>query len=407
MSKQIKLKVPPTSDVRKGSKVVVKTKSARKSKSISSSSSSPLRQPVTKNLTLLSTPMFQNSDNDMAVSTSMHRRFEITGNLNRAVRCHLIEPLAALVRPKSSTLPNHSGTLSFPGFNLTTAHASNTIDTNGLAFVLGLNPYRHTFMKIKDPLAGSYDYGIAFSDSTILCNIASGFAAYRVSKFRLHYRPIASTSESTTCAIAWTVDAGHPRTGATFSGNALGVPTMNWLETSNNTVMFAPWVAWSADFPVSMYQNFTHFKPVYVNGLASGGMGVADIRESCFGALTCLVNQLNGTDTSGRLGEFYWELEIEMSDPTPISSFLSLTMQNEILKGQISSYRESRTTDDSKETKEEKKTERRDESPHSRRDSLVRIDASDISSSASPRRRPLSTPLPPSSDRVSSSSRRF
>jgi hypothetical protein len=196
----------------------------------------------------------------------------------------------------------------------------------GVMYTVALNPFANAFYTAT---AGSaWTVGTCFADGAVLSQMATLFSRYRVHGLKLHYRPACPTFQPGLWALAFSDDPSHPRFGVNEFSTA-NYPGISTLETSANCMVFAPWMPWSISMGVDNAIRYVAMDGVYAASTTSVVYDAADIRHTNFGALCCLTNVRN-TDGSPapslRVGELYWELDIEFSDPSPVSNAYNIPL---------------------------------------------------------------------------------
>lgn len=287
--------------------------SSSSSSSSSSRTSGRLTAPVLREARL-SKPMFAETDAVAAISTSATRRFEMAGNLFTGVRCRMLEPFMNVVQPHSTTQAVSTG--SYPAFLGVVSLNGTTLGTDAF-YVTALNP-------AAMPIYGAFDAtqwvtGVAFPDSNVLGLIARAFSRYRVHATAFHYRPTCPTSTEGLLAFGYSEDPSHPLIGISeFSTSAY--PSISTIENGSNSIIAAPWCPWSIHLPCDSAPKYLAVDGQYSSGPTTTVVyDAADIRHTNFGSACFLSSLRSTTETPNRVGELYWELDIEFYDPVPTS----------------------------------------------------------------------------------------
>jgi hypothetical protein len=234
--------------------------------------------------------------------------------MNRALRVKILEPLCGLSGAETpATYPVAPDT--YGALDTFFSVDGSTVSGSSSIYVLGLNPMTMPF--VATATSTTTYTGAAFADGVTLSNLCQGFSKYRVHSMALHWRPTASSVSPVRIGLAVTRDASQPQIGVPSLDSAL-YPNMSTLESCTNSIFFAAWLPWSQQFEVDTSEKYMTFNGLYL-GPGNGAYPEADIRQSCFGAITALINQ-ESLPPSGtghyRFGTLYWELDLELIDPT-------------------------------------------------------------------------------------------
>jgi hypothetical protein len=258
-------------------------------------------------------PLFRDTESAPAAVSSMeHRKFEMSGNLFTGVRLKVLEPFGGVCQPQSTVYDMQAS--SFPAFQIASSNNGTSIQAASTPYAMGLNPVAMPFYFAVS--STNWDTGAAFSDSNVQTLIASAFSRYRVSKLTFHYRPTCPSITQGRLVFAYSQDVSHPLIGISeFSTSQY--PGLSTLENGSNSISFAPWVGWSLAVPVDSDPRYMSLDGVY--GASTNAVyDAADLRHNCFGSVCCL-NNVKSTGDALRVGELYWEIEMEFYDPVPIS----------------------------------------------------------------------------------------
>lgn len=254
-----------------------------------------------------------------AVSTTQHRSFSMMGNLFTGLTVRLCEPFASVIIPGSATYDQGGG--SFQAFSNTCTTDGKTVAEQDF-YVTSLNPLRGAAYASTTSSPSYWQNMLTFPDGQFLQQIAGVFSRYRVKGgVTFHYRPMCATTTSVNFQFSVVGDPAHRLIGVN-SGIA-SFPTLNTQLLSPTCMSFAAWLPWSATFPIDNTPKFTFEPSNALTGAqtTSNYFASAELRQSDFGAVVCLSN-LTATGTSSvKLGEMYWEYEVEFMDPSPLVAF--------------------------------------------------------------------------------------
>lgn len=267
-------------------------------------------------------PLFSSTaEAGVAVSSTATRHASISGDLLKGIRVKILEPFGSLYVPAASTPVQSAGFYPTLALLASTDGAAPSI----LAYQgsTALNPVRCPFIT-RNPtlLVDAYSIGLAYPDGYTLAQLAGGFSQYRVNSLNLHYRPQTSTLYDASFWLAFTEDPAQPRVGVRTRplSSSSPWPTAATLESCANTISFPGWAAWSAQFPCHTDVKYLEQAGSFSSQSTGVVYGAPDIRTTCFGAITagCTRGTNVASEEERRVGELYWELDIEFMDPTPL-----------------------------------------------------------------------------------------
>jgi hypothetical protein len=255
-----------------------------------------------------------------AVSTMSHRHFEMAGNLFTGVRCRVLEPFAGVCYPQSTVYDMGQG--AYPAWQLGASFNGTTVLTASTPYTMALNPIAMPCYFAAN--STQWYTGVAFSDSNVLTLIASAFSRYRIHSLKFHYRPACPTDTSGLLCFGYSEDCSHPLIGVSEFSNS-NYPGISTLENGSNSVVFAPWLPWSMAVPVDTAPRYLSVDGVYAETTSSVVYDAADIRHTNF-ASACLLANTNSSAGAIRLGEMYWEIDIDLYDAVPLSLSYSIPL---------------------------------------------------------------------------------
>jgi len=240
------------------------------------------------------------------------------GDFSNSVRIKVLEPLCYI----------GIGSTSYAFGSYTPALIANTSVDGGTtsfrpATSVALNPFRMPFYTTPGSAPSTWYTGFLFPMAAFSQIFSQAFSEFQVSgRMTLHYQPICPTSDLSNFSLIVTPDGAHPLVGVT--GNAfLDFPTFSTCEVGPNSIAFAGWEPWSAEFVIDNAKKFMYQVPVY------GGPGTAlfpepDTRDCSFGSMSCAFSGLPPS-SGGSLakGLLYWEIDLHLSGPIPIANTVS------------------------------------------------------------------------------------
>lgn len=243
--------------------------------------------------------------------SEMHRRFEISGDLFSGVRCRVLEPFSGVCKPQSSVYDMASS--SYPAFQMSGSIDGTTINAALTPYTLALSPLAMpNYFAVSST---TWDTGTCFADSNVLQSMCRSFGKYRVHSLTFHYKPNASTGDDALLAFAYSEDPSHPLIGVSEFSTS-NYPGISTCENSANSISFAPWLPWSMRVPVDPSTRYMAIDGVFASATTSVVYDAADIRHTNFGSV-CLLSSQKSADGATRVGELYWEIDVELMDPTP------------------------------------------------------------------------------------------
>jgi len=200
---------------------------------------------------------------------------------------------------------------------------NDTIGPQNNVTSLAMNPFIPQAITTSD--ATHFTTSRMTPDNIGLTILSSCFTRYRcVGPLRLHYMPAVATTDQTSFALNFTQDVFHPIQGARSYSNSNQPPTYTTIKQSMNSLVFASWAPWSAEFDLDGRQEY-YMNPAQTNftGVSSAGIApVTDESRLCFfGMLNCCAGQ---TASPGSKGELYIELMLDLVDFTPNISGITI-----------------------------------------------------------------------------------
>jgi hypothetical protein len=240
------------------------------------------------------------------------------GDFSNSVRIKVLEPFCYL--------GIGSTTYSYPPYAPAIIMAS-SVDGSSVGFraatSVALNPFRLPFYTTPGAAPSTWFTGFCFPMAAFSQIFSQAFSEFQVSgRMVLHYQPICPTSDLSNFSLIVAPDGAHPLVGVT--GNAyLDFPTFSTCEVGPNSITFAGWEPWSAEFVIDNAKKFMYQVPVY------GGPGTAlfpepDTRDCSFGSMSCAFSGLPGSSGgSVAKGLLYWEVDLLLSGPVPIGNTVS------------------------------------------------------------------------------------
>jgi len=260
-------------------------------------------------------PHFGTTDAPAAVGTVQSmRRTEIHGSFENGITMRFCGPLAEVVNPTTAVAPIVS---TYPGGRF---FGSNDGKTSATLYPYTIGLHCSSFPMYYASSTTTWDSGVVSPASSTMSFIGRNFSRYRCKSFRLHYRPrTAPTDASSGFGIVITQDPAHHLFGLT-DGPADLYPNFVTLEQAATSVFWPSWMPWSAEFPVTTEWRYSYFRPKYAAGTATVVYDDHDLRQSCFGAMCLLADQVATAVTM--VGELYWDVEMEFADATPPSTNL-------------------------------------------------------------------------------------
>lgn len=279
-------------------------------------------------------PMFGNTTSGeapAAVSQWHGPRYSFLPSSEKgALRIHFIQPLCYLINANASgAFQGQAGPFRFqadPG--------TGTFTQTDIATVM-MTP--GTIGAAKATSTTQWTQYQVIPDSIFLQILASAFSKYRVSDMKLHYMPTCPTSYDAQVALAFATDVDHPVLGlrSYYTGGGAIPPNFNTIKLSSNSVVFAGWLPWSAEFICEKHQEYYTFNNTKADrGISTSLTSIPSMQDrwSYFG---CISGAASGVNT-GTLGELFWEQTVELSDFSPITltaSTLGRMMLNDLMKG--------------------------------------------------------------------------
>jgi hypothetical protein len=135
----------------------------------------------------------------------------------------------------------------------------------------------------------------------------------------LHYQPLCPTTDLSNFSLVVAPDGAHPLVGVAGSAY-LDFPTVTTCEVGPNSVSFAGWEPWSAEFVIDNAKKFMYQVPVYggSTGIGTNLFSEPDTRGCSFGSMSCAFSGVSATSTTAVKGVLYWELDLHLMGPVPI-----------------------------------------------------------------------------------------
>jgi hypothetical protein len=249
-----------------------------------------------------------------AVSEQMPKRtMGISGDMNVGIQLSIMAPLCQLETASAGTSGDPGGFLC-GGWSSSTSTTSQSLSNLSQ---LSLNPML---------MQGVYQNGgatnalyAALPDNVFLSNLASNFSRYRVKKLAFHYEPQSTSSEVARYAFAYSQDPCQRYIGipaGPVAQYAAAVPLADTsLDSTPNSVFFAPWQSWSMDCPVDELQCHYMWYPRNYGTLSSSVyVDSAQMRMGNHGLIACICSGATGGLQTGRL---FIEAVYDFFDPVP------------------------------------------------------------------------------------------
>jgi len=256
-----------------------------------------------------------------AVADNIKPFCQITGDLLRGIRIKVRYVLCSIVEHSVgiTTFP------SAPSMEMVGSIDGSTLATSA-QFVLGLAPYRSPSYGTTGA-AGAFTTGESFPNALFITTLAAAFQRWRViGNLGLDYEPTFTTASSTVHTLAFSEDPCNLIFG--LNAAAISPPSSAVLNDTPNTVVFAPWCRWGAEFAV------TDHSPKYMYGLPDynsttstlDNFNQPDLRMTTMGALACINNSTSSSVLQN--GRLFVTAEYEFSDPLPMGGVSVLAVKH-------------------------------------------------------------------------------
>jgi hypothetical protein len=237
------------------------------------------------------------------------------GDFSDSVRIKILEPFCYIGIGSTA----YSYVPYAPAIIMNTSADGSTLGYRAATSV-AFNPYRCPFYSTPGAPPSTWYSGVAFPMAIFSQIFSQAFSEFQVSgRMRLHYQPLCPTSDLSNFALAVAPDGAHPLVGV--SGNAyLDFPTFSTCELGPNSISFAGWEPWSAEFVIDNAKKFMYQVPNYSGGGSSTLYPEPDTRSCSFGSMSCAFSGITAGSANIAKGLLYWELDLHLQGPVPIGA---------------------------------------------------------------------------------------
>jgi hypothetical protein len=290
--------------------------------------------PTARRGTLLK-PLFSSKDDYLnapaaVASTNQKRTMSLQGDMYSGLRVHVCCPFTTVIDATAAAGNSTQPGMQNSGFSTTSATTSYNNNLMCLSPFFG-----YAVSNTQATSSFAYIQSMCTWSSPSLADLSLGFSRYRVHSLVFHYEPNALTSQERSYMFSYTEDPMSPTLGLrAYFTNPGTVPTGNAppgitaLDTGVSNILFQAWQAWSMKVPVDQNLKYLYAPSVSTPTTGYGVYDVATVRDTMFGAIN-LVN-LTGSGSGSAFGRLWIELDLELTDPTPMftgtSTAPSLTM---------------------------------------------------------------------------------
>jgi hypothetical protein len=286
----------------------------------------------------------------------------MAGDMFKGVKISVCQPMGYVSSPVGTAVFANRTT---PGMTMYRYGGGSTSATSATMNGTTLSPfYGYSLSNITTTNAApNYTQGMSVFDSPVLHNVAGSFSRYRVTRLAFHYERNAVTSSFYPFVFSYTADTLHPNYGLSAYLSQLSNQTAGPLATTNppisttldgtvNSVTYQPWMNWSMDVPVDNAWKYMAAPATYNGTLLYGYYDPATLRDTQFGFINNLFAAGNGSGAiATTFGRLWIDMDIEMSDPSPVNIGLSLPYTRSL-------FRHERAIEEKVESKEEPKEEK-------------------------------------------------
>jgi hypothetical protein len=273
-----------------------------------------------------SNPLFPDGGVDAAYAGNpmSARSMSFSGNLFSGLSVKLRVPFAEIADAATPTSSIPVGGLGMYGY---TSNSSGIVSLTNISQVM-LNPLFSYAVHNSTTVATAKTQSMVQATGQTMNDLTAAFGEYSVKRLVFHHEGVGLTSQLRTYIFAFGSDPCNSLTGLraafnTLEGQATATsPTAqvnasrSYIEQGANSVVFANWQSWSLECPVVPQWRPVYAPAVYTSVLQYGYYNTATVRDTCFGAITCMNLTGNGGGPQGRV---WIEMDVEFRDPTPQS----------------------------------------------------------------------------------------
>jgi hypothetical protein len=234
------------------------------------------------------------------------------GDFSDSVRIKVLEPFCYLGIGSNS----YSYAPYAPATIMTSSVDGSSIAVRPATSV-ALNPFRLPFYSTPGAAPSTWYTGFCFPLASFSQIFSKAFSEFQVAgRMVLHYLPLCPTTDLSNFSLIVAPDGAHPLVGV--SGSAyLDFPTVTTCEVGPNSISFAGWEPWSAEFVVDNAKKFMYQVPVY-GAPGTNLFPEPDTRGCSFGSMSCASSGIAPTGATVVKGLLYWELDLHLLGPVPV-----------------------------------------------------------------------------------------